>query len=273
MRQLEVLHEIELKLLQTVISICQRHKINYFMIGGSLLGAVRHQGFIPWDDDIDIGFTRPEYDRFLAVAAKELLNEQQLITDVNTQNYGFAFSKIVATNTEMIETYNLPNNAVHQVYIDLFPFDSIADDSRQRQKQYRQFKYFNRLIIERLHYGHDDSLKKRIFIVVLNYLNRFRKITTLKAKRLTVMQAFEHQAGSHDRINLCSQYTYGKEIMKSGELAQFTNVPFENLTVSVPTAYDAILSRMYGDYMELPPKEKQVEKHLSNFKVNQQSID
>ncbi|ANK59141.1 hypothetical protein AYR54_01970 [Loigolactobacillus backii] len=273
MTQLDVLHKIELNLLKTVVDICERHQINYFMIGGSLLGTIRHQGFIPWDDDIDVGFLRQDYEKFLQVAAGELQPAQRLMTTQNTKDYGFAFSKIVAENTEMVETYNLPNNAVHSVYVDLFPFDAIPAAVQARQKQYKQFKLYNRLVIERLKYGHADPPAKRAVIVALNLVHRFQSVGYLKQERRAIMTAYQAQAATLDQINMCSQYAYGKEIIKQSELHQFITRSFSGLQVKVPAAYDAILTRMYGDYMQLPPKDKQVEKHLSDFRVDGQIVD
>lgn len=272
MTQLAKLHQVELALLADIIHICENEKIPYFLIGGSLLGAIRHKGFIPWDDDIDVGFLRADYERFLQVAESHLTKQEIIITDKNTADYGMAFAKFAATNTEISEAQNLPNRSVHNVYIDLFPFDKIPASKLERKKQYIQFKILTKAILERLHYGQEDSWYKRIVVNLINICLASFSVKRLKQWRYRVATKYETD-GLLDVINISSQYDYGREIMLKDEQNRLIQWQFEDLIVNVPDAYDTILTRMYHDYLRLPPKSEQKEKHLSTLMIDGEKID
>ncbi|MDN6126738.1 MAG: LicD family protein, partial [Lactiplantibacillus plantarum] len=126
------LHQVELRLMRTVIAICEAENIDYFLIGGSLLGAIRHHGFIPWDDDIDIGMRRHDYQRFIAVANHHLdPNKFFLQTGASDPDYALSYMKLLDVNT-YIEERNNVNNAFKGVFVDIFPFDKIPDDEALR---------------------------------------------------------------------------------------------------------------------------------------------
>lgn len=267
MTQLAKLHQVELELLKIIIHICDTAAIPYFLIGGSLLGTIRHQGFIPWDDDIDVGFLRADYERFLKIAPDYLTAQETLITEDNTAEYGLAFAKIAAENTEISEAQNLPNRAVHSVYIDLFPFDKIPAQSLQRKVQYVQFKMLTKAILERLHYGQVDGWQKRIVVNLINVCLAPFSVKTLKRWRYRTATRYEKQP-DEDVINISSQYAYGREIILKAEQNNFIQAPFENLSVQVLKDYDAILKRMYHDYLKLPPESERKEKHLSTLVID-----
>lgn len=273
--QLEQLHQVELKMLKAVIEICRREQIPYFLIGGSLLGAVRHQGFIPWDDDIDIGFLRVDYDRFLAVAPTYLQDKSMaLITEFNTSDYGMAFAKLVANNTKITEEQNLPNHSVSSLYIDLFPLDYIPTSKFQRMRQYTEFKVLTKTILERLNYGQVDSRLKRLLVKLINLVFAPFTVQILKKWRLRIATRYQKQAQFKlDVINISSQYPYGREIMLYSEQQKFAKLSFAGLRVMVPQDYDAILKRMYHNYMQLPPKSAQIEKHLSTLIIDGEKIE
>ena len=111
------LHQVELRLMRTVIAICEAENIDYFLIGGSLLGAIRHHGFIPWDDDIDIGMRRHDYQRFIAVANHHLdPNKFFLQTGASDPDYALSYMKLLDVNT-YIEERNNVNNAFKGVFV------------------------------------------------------------------------------------------------------------------------------------------------------------
>ncbi|MFD1316961.1 LicD family protein [Loigolactobacillus zhaoyuanensis] len=271
--QLEQLHQVEINILRVVVKICDQEQIPYFLIGGSLLGAVRHQGFIPWDDDIDIGFLRVDYERFLAVAPSYLADKSlALITEFNTADYGMAFAKIIATNTEITEEQNLPNRSVSGLYIDLFPLDRIPKSTFQRRRQYVEFKMLTKTILERLNYGQVDGRLKRILVTLINLIFGLFSTKTLKNWRLKVATRYQEQT-ELDVINISSQYPYGREIILRSEQQHLQKHNFEQLKVSIPQAYDTILTRMYHDYMQLPPKSAQKEKHLTTLMIDGEKIE
>jgi len=266
---LSPLHQVELDLMQTVINICDTEKIDYFLIGGSLLGTIRHRGFIPWDDDIDIGMRRSEYQRFITVANRYLdPNEDFLQTGASDPDYGLSYMKLLDVNT-YIEEKNNVNNAFKGVFVDIFPFDKIPDDEALRRSQLMHYKLEDAAILLRLNYNFvktplRNMLKKKT-------AQQLAEVNALKQDREGYMRLYE-QSDSRTYKNLASQYDYDKEILSHAELTDLVDAPFENITVKIPRAYDEILTRMYGDYQQLPPVDQRVEKHLNKLIINNHEI-
>ena len=118
--------------------ICEKYHINYFLDCGSLLGAVRHQGFIPWDDDMDFGMMREDYDRFLEIAPKELPANLFLQTAETDSGYGYAFAKIRKNDSLYLERVSENSKENHGIFIDIFPYDSLPDTTVERKKLYQK---------------------------------------------------------------------------------------------------------------------------------------
>lgn len=132
--------------------LCHQYSLNYFLIGGSLLGAVRHQGFIPWDDDLDVGMPREDYNRFLKVAPVVLSHSAYFLqTPFTDRNYGLSYAKLIDTETQ-IEEYNNMNHAKKGLFIDIFPFDQISPSSGERTSQMAKLKLLDGSILVRLGY-------------------------------------------------------------------------------------------------------------------------
>lgn len=263
--KIEELHKVELDLIQEIIEICQKNEIKYFMIGGSLLGAVRHQGFIPWDDDVDIGMVREDYDRFLKVAPQELSKPYYFLqTEQSDQNYAFGYAKLLDESIYIEEKRNI-NDARKGVFVDIFPFDKVPDGDVERSIQQSRYKYLNARIILSSNYRlMDTEITTKIRKL---QTNQSHKTEEYKEKRDELARTYNQDDTIEMYKNLSSQYSYEKELVSEKELATVVSVPFENLTVTILSAYDAILSRMYGDYLQLPPENKQIEKHIEKVTI------
>ena len=120
---LNELKRIELEMLKTFIKICKKHNFMYFLVGGTCLGSVRHGGFIPWDDDIDVGMPRSDYNKFIKIASEELPGNMFLQTFFTDEQYPCAFAKIRNNDTTFIEKGLRKSNINHGIYIDIFPLD------------------------------------------------------------------------------------------------------------------------------------------------------
>ena len=143
--QLQQLKRIELAMLDEFVRICDANGIDYFLSGGTCLGAARHKGFIPWDDDIDVGMLREDYDRF-AQACKTELSDGFIFQDMNTEpNCGLVFGKIRKKGTVYSETYSSHIAMSQGVWIDIFPYDRVSNDSTERIKQYRKVSFLKNL--------------------------------------------------------------------------------------------------------------------------------
>ncbi|ANM73275.1 lipopolysaccharide biosynthesis protein LicD [Lactiplantibacillus plantarum] len=263
------LHQVELRLMRTVIAICEAENIDYFLIGGSLLGAIRHHGFIPWDDDIDIGMRRHDYQRFIAVANRHLdPNKFFLQTGASDPDYALSYMKLLDVNT-YIEERNNVNNAFKGVFVDIFPFDKIPDDEALRRSQMLHYKLADAAILLKLNYRFVKTPLRNL--ITKHTPQQLAEVNRYKLEREEYMRLYE-QSDSRTYKNLASQYDYEKEIMTYQELTELTTVPFEDIQVKIPSAYDTILTRMYGDYMQLPPADKRVEKHLNKLIIDNHEI-
>ncbi|MHC9532433.1 LicD family protein [Dellaglioa sp. BT-FLS60] len=263
--KIEELHKVELDLIQEIITICQKNDIKYFMIGGSLLGAVRHQGFIPWDDDVDIGMVREDYDRFLQVAPEALSQPYYFLqTDQSDQKYAFGYAKLLDESIYIEEKRNI-NDARKGVFVDIFPFDKVPTGNVERSIQQSRYKYLNARIILLSNYRLlDTEINAKIRKL---QPDQSLKIKEYKEKREELVRTYNQDRTLMEYKNLASQYSYEKELLSEKELASVISVPFENLTVTILSAYDAILSRLYGDYLQLPPESKQIEKHIEKVTI------
>lgn len=266
---LSPLHQVELDLMETVINICDAENIDYFLIGGSLLGAIRHHGFIPWDDDIDIGMRRSEYQRFITVANRYLdPNKTFLQTGASDPDYGLSYMKLLDVNT-YIEEKNNVNNAFKGVFVDIFPFDKIPNDDALRRSQMMHFKFEDAAILLRLNYNFVKTPLRDI--IRKKSAQQLAEVNAQKQDREGYMRLYE-QSDSRTYKNLASQYDYDKEILSYAELTELQTAPFETLQIKIPSAYDQILTRMYGDYLALPPADQRVEKHLNKLIINNKEI-
>ena len=161
-RQLQL---VQLKMLEEIDRICKKHDIKYSLFAGSALGAIRHKGFIPWDDDLDIVMMRPEYERFLAAAQKEL-NESYYLQKEFSENWPLQFSKLRKNNTAFIERYIPKMDGIHMgVYVDIFPCDNLSDNDLTAKLQF----YFSKIVIAKAldKRGYlTDSKVKKLFILL-----------------------------------------------------------------------------------------------------------
>ena len=143
--ELKKIQELETDALKIIIDICEKLEIEYFLIGGTALGAIRHNGFIPWDDDIDISMTRDNYIRFLKEAPKYLPKGYFLQTPYNEKNNPYYYSKLRIDGTSFIEYCNHKIKMHHGVYVDIFPYDEVPDDEKDNLKQFDNVQKLIRL--------------------------------------------------------------------------------------------------------------------------------
>lgn len=255
-------------LLREFHQICKENGLRYFACGGTAIGAVRHHGIIPWDDDIDVSMPRPDYDRLVEVCKQRDMGDYELSTPYNTDNYGVPFMKLCNRNTTLIEISQIP--CLIGVYIDIFPLDGTSENRLEAENMMRKYqKLKNQLeavscrssflehisLLTKLHEWGRFLIKTKAFFC----RNSTRKSILSKIDHLTRQYPFE--TSKHVAV-FCGSYGM-KEIMpKSFCGGVDIPMPFENITVMMPSGYDEYLTRIYGDYMQLPPKEKRISHHF-----------
>lgn len=255
------LQSIELDALLNVDSICDKLGIRYFLVGGTLLGAVRHKGFIPWDDDIDIGMLREDYDLFVQ-KAQDLLPDYLFVQNYKTdENVPFNFTKIRNSRTTFIETTVKNVKMNHGVYIDVFPIDYYPENILIAKIK-NALLHFIAQRFNRDYY----SERKLNYVLVRKVVNFFSYLLFKKTKQAVVAREHIIKFGRKSKLMRNYSGVWGKrEIVPAECFGSFIRLDFEGHQLMAPAAYDLYLSHIYGDYMKLPPVEKRVTHHYTEM--------
>lgn len=259
--QMNRIKEIELDMLKAFVSICDQLGLKYYLIGGTLLGAVRHKGFIPWDDDIDVGMPREDYEVFVEKAGK-LLPDYIFLQNYRTdENMIFPFTKLRNINTTYIETRTKYSKMNQGVWMDIFPLDYLEVDERKRNFQARKVSIINmRIGMEQYIVDNKNRSFGKKAIRKIGYKIIKMMYPTLSSAVKKVDTIYSSTYHSDIWVNKSGAYP-GKEEVPIEWFGKGCDVEFENMKVSAPTEYDKYLTHIYGDYMTPPPVEKQVPVH------------
>lgn len=257
--ELKQIQSAELCILKDVITVCDSLGIEYFVVGGTLLGAVRHNGFIPWDDDIDIGLTRDNYDKFVKYVAKELPEKYELLCATD-KHYPYLYSKVRLKNTVFMEYCNHRNKKMnHGIYIDVFPFDKVPDDDKLHKKQFNKIQRLVRLFT--LRESACLSAPPKTFLQKIKAFARYlAHILCLPIPRKMIVNKVYSEMTKYNgqdtaAVECLFSPVMNKAHIKFGELYPLGKRDFEGLKVNVPFDVDGCLKTQYGDYMRLPPPE------------------
>lgn len=256
----ELLRKLQLtqvEMLDEIVRICNKYELQYFLIGGTLLGAVRHKGFIPWDDDLDIAMPRKDYNKFIKIAKKEL-NEKYYLHDIEFDSkYWVSFVKVRKYNTifEPIQDSTI-DTKYKGVYVDIFPLDNANREKSLFQDI--QAKICKGLTSFQYRRSHATMITKTPFGIKLLYpLLSLFSIKCISKIINNVMQLNKNENSKYF-INIGSFINVHKQTMLKEKYLPSTELEFEGKKYSVPNDYDYVLKRLYGDYMKLPPEEKRV---------------
>lgn len=255
--ELEELKRIQLSILDKVATFCDKNSLTYYLGYGTLLGAVRHKGYIPWDDDIDILLPRPDFEKFLAtfnVAEEEL----EVLSWRNTPNWNIPFAKVHNMRTSFEENTRIPFDM--GVNIDVFPIDGLSNDKETATTLVRRILFYSKV---RCYKGVSFSSSRSFFrnmlvlgvrVVYSVFSNQYllKKINTLATSY------------NYDDSCFVGQVLYPAnvgEIIEKNAFKESLLVPFEGYSFKIFMSYDKWLTQVYGDYMQYPPLEEQVTHH------------
>ena len=249
------MHSLHLILADEGKRICEKHNIKYFMIAGTLLGAIRHKGFIPWDDDMDFGMLRADFEKFLKVCKTEIdENKFYLQTDEKDKYYTFNFAKLRLCGTQVLESFSSNVQTNQGIYIDIFPIDNVADNKLSASWQYKRFWFYRSLLWVKCGYGSADT-KKKFSYKIARFVSKFFSIKYLKKRKLKIITKYKNR---RTRRVVTSDGTYGlqKETLQREWLDTLKEFDFEDRKYPGIADYDTYLTYFYGDYMQLPPEDK-----------------
>ena len=256
--------------LSVFIRICEAQGLRYFCAGGTAIGAVRHQGMIPWDDDIDVFMPRPDYDRFLKLAAHSMPEGYEVLSPYATKDYPMYFAKMCNARTTLLENERIP--CVFGLYIDIFPLDGACDDVETCYREKRRFKrLMNKLEAVSTHNSFGEYVG---LLTKRREWGRFAVKTVAFCCRSWLRQwllkqmdsiAYGHDYALSSRVVTYSGAYQRQEIYPKAWLETPQMFAFEGLMVNLPHDYDAYLRHFFGDYMTLPPVEQRASHHQKVF--------
>ncbi|EHO68691.1 LicD family protein [Segatella maculosa] len=256
--------------LSVFIRICEAQGLRYFCAGGTAIGAVRHQGMIPWDDDIDVFMPRPDYDRFLALAAHSMPEGYEVLSPYATKDYPMYFAKMCNARTTLLENERIP--CVFGLYIDIFPLDGACDDVETCYREKRRFKrLMNKLEAVSTHNSFGEYVgllaKRREWGRFAVKTVAFCCRSWLRRWLLKQMDsiAYGHDYALSSRVVTYSGAYQRQEIYPKAWLETPQMFAFEGLMVNLPHDYDAYLRHFFGNYMTLPPVEQRASHHQKVF--------
>ena len=255
---------IENDLLKKFREICQAEGMPYYLLGGTALGARRHKGFIPWDDDIDVGLVREDYDRFLSVAPK-YLEEDQIIEhyslDESYQDYTMKLSRAKVSFLTQRE-----NTVVKQhIWIDIFPLDGAPDNRLLRWLHFRRIDFYRMQLS--FHYIKDVRINEerpgwqKALVFLARHIPIGKLIHPTGMKKALVREFRKYRAADSKTIGNYMGAYREREFLPVADFGEGTDVEFEGEIYKAPRNLDGYLTNLYGDYMQFPPKEQQVPKH------------
>lgn len=253
---LKELKDIQLDILDQVHTFCLAHNLTYSLCYGTLIGAVRHKGYIPWDDDIDICMPRADYDCFIKSfdGAKRNLKVWSYATD---SSYYLPFAKVGNTQTSLLENVRYPLD--YGVNIDVFPLDGVPESVKLRRRLFRRIKFIHHLaVLKNLTIDKRRNFLKNLLIMVGHGLTSF-----VSMRNLMIREDYLLDKQASDTSEICNVVNAsGTQMPFSRDAIEKTvDVEFEGRVYKMMAGYDEFLTAIFGDYMTPPPEEKRHAHH------------
>ena len=245
-----------LPILLTIDKVLREHQLNYYISDGTMLGAVRHGGFIPWDDDIDVNMPRTDYDRLLEHADEINASGDYKLVSCEMGNLNYPFAKIYDLHTSINKLYD-EDETEKNLWIDIFPMDGLPDDMEEVNRIFKKTLLARKILrVKSARSGEGKTAFKRTFKPLVKAL-----LKPVDSKKLL---DYINQTCRTYKIDDCSYMGgiangYGPQ-ERVPKKPYLVSVPmrFEDMTVSAPGCWEYYLKNLYGDFMQLPPEEKRV---------------
>jgi len=249
-----------LKILLAFDKVCKEENLRYCIMNGTMLGAIRHKGFIPWDDDMDVGMPRPDYERFIAGCADWLPKPYEFVCPENDPEYPLPFGKLQDSSTTLIERKHL--SYLGGIYVDVFPIDAVPNNFFARHWHFTKYEFFKQALyfVHRDPYRHGHGPSCWLPLLV----RKMFSMTELQHSIRKLLTKYDY-----DKSWKIADYTEGlwgvRDKTIYGEYAEYL---FEGEKVTGIKLYDKYLKLTYGDYRKLPDKEHQRQHNFYYMDLN-----
>ncbi|MBL1407269.1 LicD family protein [Sphingobacterium faecale] len=266
-RDAELYKKKIINVFKAFIKICDEYDLRYFCCGGTAIGAVRHQGMIPWDDDIDVLMPRADYQRFITLFPTLKIKGYELISAQNTKRYYLPYIKMCDANTTLLEDITI--HCVIGGFVDIFPLDGTSSDKSEWEGLLLKYKReANKLfaLARKWPFNLKVGVKQTLRFHLRTALNEFFYVLNKKDQLRKTLNKIESLSGRYDYNSADFVVNYGgmwgeREFADKKWFEGYCSMKFEGFSVRMPIGYHEYLTNIYGDYMQLPPENKRVSHH------------
>ena len=267
---LRQLQEVSFELLRDFDAFCESHGIEYVLCGGSMLGAARHKGFIPWDDDVDVMLLREEYEKLLALKPEVQQLGQRDLLSARDRTFARDFARFVRTDYGKVEEGTRDDDCPY-VGIDIFAIDYLPESDEEFAAQVRDRNKYRQLLLTCASPFNTGSTfaKRWVRNILRPFANAYGKYRIAEAAEAVCMRY--NQGPRKDIGIVCGEYGT-RERWPLSSFHPVQRIPFEDALMPAPADYDTYLSAIYGrNYMEVPPKDKQRPSHIRAYRISDEA--
>lgn len=258
---LSQIHMRIMDILMGIDRICKANNITYFLSAGTALGAIRHKGFVPWDDDADIGMLREDFERFRKIAKNELGHQYYYQRMRKTNDFYRAFDQIGLKDTSFV-IYNTKDlKMYHGIHVDIFPFDNVSEIEQKREEHVKQVQFYRNKLYQKQvpHVTTTNNILKKL---IINHEYYFKKLVPYKYLYKKMNKTLKRYDNLETKY-IADLLTHYKKIMyfKKDDIIPVRYTEFEGVQLPIPNNPHEYLKMMYGDYMTPPPEGKRNQRH------------